>query len=102
MTHLRVRANGRKNSQVTGEVKRLLTEWFADHGVPNVDRNVVFHHYQEGKFVAVSDFGVPNRAAFETACTTLVDNHPESRRTADDCVWAARAWLREELATTEA
>lgn len=102
MTDLRVRANGRKNSQVTDEVKRLLDEWFADHGVPNVARNVVFHHYQEGQFVAISDFGVPNRAAFETACTALVDAHPGNWRTSEDCVWAARAWLREELAATEA
>lgn len=93
MNDLSIRANGRKNSQVTDDVKQRLATWLEDHGLTDARRAMVFHHCSDGVVVAVSDFGVSDRDAFDDVCATLIDDHPENRRTADDCVWISRAWI---------
>jgi hypothetical protein len=97
MGELRIRAAGDKNGQVTAEVKAFLYRWLEAHGVTGARDRIVLHHYQNGDFVAVSDFGTGKRDRFEECRAILVDAHPQNRITSEKCVWVARVWLHDQM-----
>jgi hypothetical protein len=97
MAELPIRAQGKKNSQVTEEVKEFLYQWFESHGVFDARNGIVCHHYLHGDVVAVSDCGTSAGETFEECQEILADAHPDHTRTSTDCVWVRRKWLAEQI-----
>jgi hypothetical protein len=97
MAEIVICADGGKNSQVTPQVKEFLYEWLQENGVTDARESIVLHHYRNGEFVAVSNFGTVKTQRFSKLQKELANAHPEHRITSDDCVWISRAWLSNQI-----
>lgn len=97
MTDITIRADSEKNSQVTPIVNEFLYGWLKENGIVDAREAIVVHHYKDGGFVAISNFGTAKPQHFEQVKEDLVDVHPEHKITSADCVWVSRAWISEEI-----
>lgn len=97
MAEIVIRADGEKNSQVTSKVKVFLYKWLEENGVTDARESIVFHHYQNGEFVAISNYGTAKSRRFSKLQKELANANPEHRIPSDDCVWVSKAWLSDHI-----
>lgn len=97
MRDMNVRKIGNANAQVNEEVKSKLYEWLSQFPVESAEDAIHFHHYSEGKFVAMSVHGsLDDITQFNKARRALLSDG-RNREINEDTVWIHREWIQEEL-----
>lgn len=91
---IRVRANGSANAQVTDRVKAVIVAWLRERDVSGAacditESTVLFTHYCDGNYVAVSDEGA-DATAFREASERAVEAHSENRSIHEGYFWVTR------------